>query len=1659
MPADTQLNRPAPCKAWGVTRLDDVPIPDAVTCSYLNAGGLKSTPVKRAALGRILRGELHFSAADIACHAEVHADEDSEKRDWAHELNPSGRSYFTHHLSVHLSHRLQGVPVQASSYSEGRVIRLDLLLPSPTTFVFLYAPGDNVGNRRQHFFNSIRNMFPAHRSITCCGDFNYIDNIKLDKRGGSMRSGTAGSREWNVIRATTGMYDVWRRTNPASTTTSWIRKGQTVSTRIDRLEQTADMAAQTDRIDYHTVPLPGVDHKMLRWRTLLTDDKPPPPPRRMIPQIMHLGDFPQQMRDLVHAATLRADVDGADLNVVVDSLTDQAWEAYETHAALMRQQRHRQIKKIQRSVDKADALHLLRELNDGKAGRLHSLAAATERAAAEATNEHDLAELEFGDKPTRRFFQQVKAHRSRTVIRKLYRYDTDSHAEDPTTVDDDPQQIADSLASFYQDLFSEREMDEEVTRELVDSYTPVSADVQHQLGAPFVLSEVRRAIDLSACNKSAGSTGLPSEFYKMVAEEIAPLLTRQFNYARKHGKMSDYQNHGLVTLVHKKGPKASASNYRPLTILNRDYTLASTVCVLRTRTLMQEVCNPQQTGFCPGRDIQTNVMTLHNATAYAAETDFTGRDELASELESLGTTALRRRAAAVPDTVQQLQEAESSRCPRTAYQKIILEAREQQRCPCILSTDFAKAFDMLQHDYIFRVHERLFGTPGSAELKEDLSTLSVAATRRRASAAGASPTQLREAAVAKYPKEAYAALTINMHNRTHSFGGWIRMLYGNSTRQLAVNGVLSKPFIVKGGAPQGDPYAAPAFSICAESLASRLREVLRGQGLPHPDGDTETLLVSFADDMALVLLGTAAVLLAIDTIEKWCTGCGMQLNRTKTVGLYIGEATDRLRPDYAVYVDETPDPARPPPRMRWERPGGTLTCVGSVVGPTTLADTVWADMHERMFHRIIRWSRVHLGYRARTMVIKTLVTSIAWYQATVWPMPKLVSQRLTAMTRCYFWTGTLPATVTARSPASAFRCRTPLRSTDIAQSEVTGGWGLWSAADQSKALLARWVARLIAPGHEAWKTLPRYWLRRALGVQSMASEAVLLLRDKPLKDSALVKTRVTRVVDEVPTCEFLSPPPRWRAYFAAWDDVTNNCTVAPPTTNEEMCAQPIFHNRHLPGLAPSWRPHGDTQPGKWIIAGVHRLDEVWNGDKNYWFKLSQIKSRAAANADTYEPAVRSRVRQCAAALDEDTYEAIKRAVINAGWWITLIGTIAPLEVGEWAAPLTTAITAHEEAVPAYCVRIDSHHDGVYDTTIGHIAEETGRVTVQPQLTERHSEMQLYRIAAVYSPTLPYESGRPQPSHVLGFQDVHGPTLLTTMTGTTSTATGSTDATPLRQYTTTWGRQQLAPPTDTVIQPIADVAERRGVPLTPRTLRPVIATARTLRWPRQVHEFWWKLVTGAWLEGLQRAMLTRLSHRRYCQWCLHYDAYAADNTDHALDECPGWAQLRKWSTRQLKRVGTTLDSTADHPAAWGNYMLYGWSAAGLTNPRPEATAAIRAATLRTINALNTALQIDNQWWPPEQAPRRAAGYLRRMIQLDYYDINRTPANAVQGKLRQAPASVRQAPASTGQAPTNAGPEPASPGQTSASRQPKVAAFARRWAGLVLTRRNDYVLKFD
>jgi hypothetical protein len=130
---------------------------------------------------------------------------------------------------------------------------------------------------------------------------------------------------------------------------------------------------------------------------------------------------------------------------------------------------------LQQKADKTDELTILRELNaDGKKGPMRELAAATELAATEAANEDALAAQEWGDKPTKNFFSQVKSFRASGAMHSLYKYDTTAHDEDTSVEVTAPQDVADSLAGFYTDLYSQRPVDQEIADALVNSYTHVT---------------------------------------------------------------------------------------------------------------------------------------------------------------------------------------------------------------------------------------------------------------------------------------------------------------------------------------------------------------------------------------------------------------------------------------------------------------------------------------------------------------------------------------------------------------------------------------------------------------------------------------------------------------------------------------------------------------------------------------------------------------------------------------------------------------------------------------------------------------------------------------------------------------------------------------------------------------------------------------------------------------------------------------------------------------------------------------------------------------------------------------------------------------------------------------------------------------------------------
>ena len=75
-------------------------------------------------------------------------------------------------------------------------------------------------------------------------------------------------------------------------------------------------------------------------------------------------------------------------------------------------------------------------------------------------------------------------------------------------------------------------------------------------------------------NKSPGTDGFTSKFYKFSWPELKSDMTSSFNYAFQKGTLSISQKRGIISLIPKKDKdKTLLENLRPISLLNVDYKI------------------------------------------------------------------------------------------------------------------------------------------------------------------------------------------------------------------------------------------------------------------------------------------------------------------------------------------------------------------------------------------------------------------------------------------------------------------------------------------------------------------------------------------------------------------------------------------------------------------------------------------------------------------------------------------------------------------------------------------------------------------------------------------------------------------------------------------------------------------------------------------------------------------------------------------------------------------------------------------------------------------------------------------------------------------------------------------------------------------------------
>ena len=131
--------------------------------------------------------------------------------------------------------------------------------------------------------------------------------------------------------------------------------------------------------------------------------------------------------------------------------------------------------------------------------------------------------------------------------------------------------------------------------------------------------EIKQAIKGMKNGKTPGSDGFPIEFYKMFWRDIGDYVIRSLNYSYSKGELSLTQKQGIITCIPKSDNREYMKNWRPITLLNVDYKILSSVLSLRLRQVLKDVISQEQKGFLAERYIGENTRLVYDVMHHLAE--------------------------------------------------------------------------------------------------------------------------------------------------------------------------------------------------------------------------------------------------------------------------------------------------------------------------------------------------------------------------------------------------------------------------------------------------------------------------------------------------------------------------------------------------------------------------------------------------------------------------------------------------------------------------------------------------------------------------------------------------------------------------------------------------------------------------------------------------------------------------------------------------------------------------------------------------------------------------------------------------------------------------------------------------------------------------------
>ena len=175
-----------------------------------------------------------------------------------------------------------------------------------------------------------------------------------------------------------------------------------------------------------------------------------------------------------------------------------------------------------------------------------------------------------------------------------------------------------SFISFFSSLWNSPTSVPDPTVYLQGLSTTVNNELLQSLPSSPLITQAEIKIAIASLNKnsSPGLDGLTANFYSSFPSLI-PLLCQTYNNSYLRNQLSKSQRLALIKLIPKKPNPSTVKDWRPISLLNTDYKILSTIISNRLKPILNYIISFEQQCGLPKRQIFNNHLNIKSAIDFA----------------------------------------------------------------------------------------------------------------------------------------------------------------------------------------------------------------------------------------------------------------------------------------------------------------------------------------------------------------------------------------------------------------------------------------------------------------------------------------------------------------------------------------------------------------------------------------------------------------------------------------------------------------------------------------------------------------------------------------------------------------------------------------------------------------------------------------------------------------------------------------------------------------------------------------------------------------------------------------------------------------------------------------------------------------------------------